>query len=390
MQVFKTYFRIIFHTLTSLIIYFVVFLGISILISRYNTQPTNTDFTETKIRIAIINRDGESSVVKGLTDFLSQKNTIVDIEDDAEKLQDALFFRKVDYIAIIPRGFSKDFKAGGSKSIEKVIVPGSTTSVYIDMQIDRYLHTSDIAINYSRLDEGNQLTLVSESMAAKADVEMIAKTSSNGFIGYIYYFNYFAYVMLSISILGISTIMIVFNQPDLRKRNLCSPLKLRSMNFQLVLGSATYSVACWLITVIFGIAIYSKQLLSSGLLPVLMLNSLVFTIVCTSIGFLVGVLIKSQNAQAVIVNVLSLGMSFICGVFVPQAILGKTVLRFASFLPAYWYIRANDVIGSQSFKTDYNKLLIPILIQIGFAIMIFSATLFISKQKRTANHTNLK
>ncbi|MDD2418670.1 MAG: ABC transporter permease [Oscillospiraceae bacterium] len=385
MQVFKTYFKIISQTRTSLIIYYVVFLAISVLISRYSTQPASTDFTESKTRIAVINRDVDSSVVQGLIDFLAQKNNIVDIEDDAEKLQDALFFRRVEYIAIIPKGFSEDFKAGGSKPIEKVIVPGSTTSRYIDMHINRYLHTASITASYSRLDADNQARLVSESMAAKAEVKMLSKTTSNGFIGYIYYYNYFAYVILAISILGISTIMMVFNQPDLRRRNLCSPLKLRSMNYQLALGSAIYSVACWLITVMFGIVIYGESLLSSGLLPMLILNSFVFTIVCTSIGFLVGVLIKSQNVQAAIVNVLSLGMSFICGVFVPQAILGKTVLRFASFLPAYWYISVNNAIGDLSYKADFNKILIPMLIQIGFAIMIFSVTLFISKQKRTSN-----
>jgi ABC-2 type transport system permease protein len=46
-------------------------------------------------------------------------------------------------------------------------------------------------------------------------------------------------------------------------------------------------------------------------------------------------------------NVLTLGMSFISGVFVPQAILGKTVLTIAQFTPVFWFVKANIAIESQ-------------------------------------------
>ena len=213
---------------------------------------------------------------------------------------------------------------------------------------------------------------------------MKATHTDNNSTGYLFYFNFFAYIILAISTIGLSTIMMVFNQPDLKRRNLCSPIKQRSMSVQLALGSIIYSLFCWALIVLFGIILYGKPLLTSGLLPILALNSLVFTIVCTAIGFLVGILIKSYNVQAAITNVVSLGMSFLCGVMVPQELLGDGVLRVASFLPAYWYIRANRAIGTSGLKAG-NDIITPMLIQLSFALAIFSVTLFISKQKRTAN-----
>ena len=47
-----------------------------------------------------------------------------------------------------------------------------------------------------------------------------------------------------------------------------------------------------------------------------------------------------------IANILGLGMSFLCGIFVPQAFLGNTVLAIGRFLPAYWYVRITNMFGS--------------------------------------------
>lgn len=386
MPVFKTFFRIIKATRGSLIIYFMVFLGISFLISQFNKSPVNTDFTETKINIAVINRDGNTAITKGFAEFLARKNKIVDIPDDRQRLQDALFFRDVEYIAIIPKGFSEDFKNGGKMAIESATVPGSVSAIYAGMQADRYFQTLRLTNDFSGLSAEDQAKIVSDSMAASVDVKMTSKATVTQLAsGYCYYYNYLAYAVLAICILGISTIMMVFNQPDLRRRNLCSPIGQRRISCQLALGSAAFTTGCWVLFVIFSLLIHGKALVSSGLLPAFALNAYVFTIICTALGFLVGILIRNNNAQAAIANVVSLGMSFICGVFVPQVLLGKSVLRFASFLPAYWYVRANDAIGAGKLSSDPGDIFIPILIQIGFAAAIFSAALFISKQKQMVN-----
>lgn len=62
-------------------------------------------------------------------------------------------------------------------------------------------------------------------------------------------------------------------------------------------------------------------------------------------------------------------------------------MTVASFTPTFWYVKANNVIGSISnFNFDNLKAVsVYMLIQAGFAAAIFSVALVISKQKRIAN-----
>jgi ABC-2 type transport system permease protein len=114
------------------------------------------------------------------------------------------------------------------------------------------------------------------------------------------------------------------------------------------------------------------------------LNTLAFTIVSAGIGFLVGSSVRSNGAQAGAVNVIANGMSFICGVFVPQSILSRHVLDFGRFLPAYWYVKANDAISGLYRPTASSVRLIygDVLIQLAFAAAIFAVTLLLTKERQ--------
>ena len=81
-------------------------------------------------------------------------------------------------------------------------------------------------------------------------------------------------------------------------------------------------------------------------------------------------------------NILTLGMSFLCGIFIPQQMLGKGVLAFSKFLPLYWYIKNNDLIsgfGGEPFTMHAYRTHLGILVLYGIAL--FSLALAISKYK---------
>jgi ABC-2 type transport system permease protein len=128
----------------------------------------------------------------------------------------------------------------------------------------------------------------------------------------------------------------------------------------------------------------SYMFTANGLL--LLLNSFVFTLAALSISFLIGNIIKSKGAMSAAANVFSLGTCFIGGVFVPQELLGKTVLTIASFTPTYWYVQSNnDIANIANFKMEN---LMPIfsnmLIVFGFAVAVLAVTLVVIKQKRVS------
>lgn len=388
MPVFKVYFKIIQKNLPQMLIYLVIFLAISILLINVGVSKPTTSFTASKTKIAFINHDENSEFIKGFHTYLSNNATLVEIEDTTEKLQDALFFRNIEYIIRIPKGFTQSFLNGQNILIEKTTVPDSISSYYIDMMVDKYFNTARLYVN--NMKDINQTQLVSyidNDLALKTKVHVNAygtKTSNTN--NSMFYFNYFAYSLFAIIILGVTSFIMVFNDPELKKRNLSSPLPTKSMNVQVIFANLMFSLVTWAIMVCGAFIIFGRSIINYNTVYFI-INSLFFTLVCLSISFFVGNIIKSRNAQSAIVNVLSLGLSFISGVFVPQILLGKTVLKIANFTPTYWYIKANnDINNIISFDTNNTlPIIYAMLIQFGFAVVILAVSLVVIKQKKVSN-----
>jgi ABC-2 type transport system permease protein len=127
MQVFRAYFKVMRASAGGIAIYLVVFLGLSVMFSSAGAPQTTGDFTQTKTPIAVVNRDKDAPLAQGLASYLAETNNVVPYPDDAEKLQDALFFRNVEYVAIIPDGFSADFMAGRRCASTNTSIPLAST-----------------------------------------------------------------------------------------------------------------------------------------------------------------------------------------------------------------------------------------------------------------------
>ena len=82
-------------------------------------------------------------------------------------------------------------------------------------------------------------------------------------------------------------------------------------------------------------------------------------------------------------HIVGLSMSFLCGVFVPQSMLSGSVLAVGRFLPAYWYIRANNMLagfGKEVFDLGFYWKCIGI--QFLFAAAMFALTAVAARQRK--------
>ena len=385
MQVYKAYFKVIRKNIFQISIYIVIFLLFAVFLTNANTNPTSANFSESKINVALINQDSDSKLINGLKSFLSRNANFIEIPNDTQKLQDALFFRQVEYIVKVPNGFTEGLLNGKAVQLEKTILPGSTSGILMDSIINKYLDTAEMyAKNMNSLSEEQIVNYVNSDLAQKTEVQLsnsITNTSINSKVNL--YFNFMSYSLFAILILGVCSVMMVFNNSDLKKRNLSSPLKLGNYNFQMILGNISYAVLAWFIMIIASLIMYQGYMFTvKGLL--FLLNSFILTLAALSISYLLGNVLKSKGAMSAAANVFALGTSFISGVFVPQIFLGKTVLTIASFTPPYWYVKSNNLIAN---LVNYNsENLMPIfssmLIVIGFAVAVFAVTLVVIKQRR--------
>lgn len=386
MQVYKAFFKVIYQNLSQLLIYIGVFLFLAVILAISNPSPADTDFTETKIKMAFINYDANSNLVEGLQKYLGQNADFIDIADVDEKLRDALFFREVEYIVKVPKGFTDGFLSGKAIQLKKTSLPGSTSEIYMDGLINKYLNTVKVYIdNLNDLSREQLLAYVEHDLAKKTDVRLNNIVSANEVSisqKCALYYNYLAYSLLAALILGVSAVMIVFNNADLKKRNLCSPITLWNINFQMIVGNLSYGVITWLV-MIFASFIMFGGFMFTGRGALFLLNSFVFTLVALSISYLIGNIINNANAATGVANVFSLGTSFISGVFVPQAFLGATVLSIASFTPTYWYVKSNNSIADLASLNMVNlgSVFLNMLIMIGFAVAVLAVTMVVTKQK---------
>lgn len=387
MQVYKAFFKIILKNLSQIMIYVVVFVSLAMALGSIGNKSVTVDFTETKVKTVFINYDEDSKLVEGLKIYLSKNSDMKDIPDETKKLQDALFFREAEYIVKVPKGFTENLLSGKEVSIDKTTVPGSTSEIYMDSMINKYLNTAKLYKNTMEDLSSEQLIAnIEKDLGEQTAVEL--KTSADESANNekrAFYFNYMAYSIYAILILGVCSVMIVFNNTDLKKRNHCSPVKLKDMNFQLILANLSFAVLTWFVMVLAALIMYGDYMFTSrGLL--LLLNSFIFTFAALSISFLIGNIIHSKGAMSAAANVVSLGTCFISGVFVPQALLGKTVLKIASFTPNYWYVKSNNAIANMSNFSMENltPVFFNMLVVLGFAVAILAITLVVIKQNRMA------
>lgn len=387
MQVYKAFFKIIYKNLAQLLIYLIIFIILSVLLTNTYVKNETSNFTETKVNMAFINYDTDSVFVEGLKEYLGKNANIVDIADNTQKLQDAMFYREVEYIVKVPKGFTEGILNGKSVQLEKTTIPNSTSGIYMDSIINKYLNTAkSYTMNLKGLSPEELINYIEKDMSEKTEVKVsnsVGEVSKNEMSSY--YFNYLAYSLFSILILGVSTVQMVFNNSDLKKRNLGSPLKLREMNFQMILGNISFAIFTWIAMIFTSFIMYGSYMFTSrGLL--FLLNSFVFTFAALSLSFLIGNVIKSKGAISAAANVFSLGTCFISGVFVPQILLGKTVLTIASFTPTYWYIKSNNSIADMASINIEN--LMPVFgnmaIILGFAVAVLTVTLVVIKQRRVS------
>lgn len=384
MQVFKAYFKIIRKNLPSMSIYLGIFLFFVYLLTFYMTPGPTGDFMANRVRLAVLQEDGDNPISRDLADFLIGQSQLISLDNDSESLQDALFFRQVDYILRIPAGFGESISKGRyNVELVKTSLPDSVSAVQADLLIDRYINTVALYVDsVPNLAIPELLAHVRADLALQANVTLQSTALVQDFSRSRFYFSYLAYTLMSVMVLGITSIMIAFNNKDLQKRNYSSPVRLVSFNLQLVLGNFVFALAVWALLTALSLLI-GDQAYSTATRILLSINALAFTLACLGISFLIGNLIKSRNVQQSIANVLALGTCFISGVFVPQELLGPTVKTIASFTPTFWYIsNVMDLNGPVEAAAYATK----IVIQLGFAVAAVIVAMVVAKQKRMADN----
>ena len=379
MTVFKNYFKIAKRYMFTIVLYIVIFLGISAIMSVMSNQDeTSIYFNLEKPTIGIINNDGKSIFTDTFIEYLNEKTNVKDIDYDISDIKDAIFYRKLDYVVVIPKGYAFSFINLNNPQLETYEIKGSYASVYPKLLIEQFLKFSKLYAE-SGFGVNDIVNNTIEDLKHEVEIKPIEKETEE-FNLLAAKFNYLNYSFLAILILIISLITNKFKKENLKRRNLASSKPFSRINFELFLGHLVLTIIVWIIFMLLMIIMHKSQMFNSqGLLYIM--NSFVFAITALALSFFIGNIVKDEEAAGSLANVVSLGTSFICGAFVPQILLGDFVLTIAKLFPSYYFILNNELIGktnSISWVT-FSPILFNLIIVFVFGVCYYLLTILFNK-----------
>lgn len=379
MTVFKTILKILNKLKGMLILYTVMLICITVLNQTSGNQITS--FEEEKPDVLIVNKDQKNIVTDSFIKYISKHSKIkkIDIKDE-EKINDAIFYRDVNFVIYIPKGFGNDILGGKNPSL-KYKASGDEYSSYSQMMVEKYIKTMLVYRDYY---SGKELiNEVDKTVEKEIKVDLKTTLDTSKLSSMTRYFNFLNYAFLAGCVYCISMILSSLKNENIRKRTIVSSYDYKKYNRIVLFSNAIVIFVMWVLYMILSLILFKDLMISlNGLLYII--NSFLFAICALTIGFLIGNITQNKNAIGGIVNVVALGTSFLCGCFVPFEYMPSYVIKIAHILPTYYFVSNNEMIKKLELFSFQN--IKPLLIN-GLVIVLFSGlfiiiTNYISRKKQ--------
>lgn len=305
MTVFKTFWKIVKKYKGTIILYtamLIVFGGINM-----TTSDNQVTFVDSKPDILIINKDEEVGITKNLIQYIKDNSNIIDIRDDEEAINDALFYRDVNYIIYIPENYREDVLNRINPEID-IKSTGDYQASLAELMLSRYIKIQNIYTeNFES--EDKLIENINNSLSKKSNIEITSKLDTETTTNATFYFNFASYSIMAVVIYIICLVLSSFHENTINKRTIISSFNYRKYNRQLLLASLVYGIIVWALFVLLARVLVGDIIWTTRGL-IYMLNSLIFTFCSLTIALLISNLINNKNAINGIVNVVALRFSF--------------------------------------------------------------------------------
>ena len=382
MIVFKTILKIL-NKLKGLIILYTIML---ISVTLVNQTSGNVDsFEEVKPSVIIVNSDkSKNGVTNHFIKYLENHMEVKDIDiGNEEKIDDALFYRDVSLVVYIPDGFGDDLLDSKDVSVEYKI-SGDKGSSYGKMLVQNYFDSFNIYNNYY---DGDELfDRLDNALNLDVNVEVKSKIDTNSLSRMARFFNFLNYAILAGCVYSISMILASLKSENVRKRTMVSSYDYKKYNRIVLEACSIVIIGMWILYMILALIIFKDLFISmNGLWYVI--NSFAFSLCSLCIGFLIGNITQNKGAISGIVNVVSLGSSFLCGCFVPFEFMPDYVIKIAHIFPTYYFVINNEALKvMDNFSlSSVSPLILNMGIVLIFGVCFVIITNYVSKKKQVLN-----
>lgn len=379
MIVFSTFWRIVKKYKGTILLYtvmLIIFGGINL-----TSNSTNDMFTPTKPNIFIVNKDSNMGLTKNLINYLKKNTNVVSLEDDEEKINDALFYRDINYVIYIPKNYSKDVLDKKDVTID-IKSSKDYTSSLTEMMLDKYLNVQSNLVNITN-NQDELVNMINNTLDVNSEVVVSSKLDNSYLNRVSRYFNFGSYSLLAVIIFIVTLVINSFKENTINKRIIVSSFNYKKHNSLLMLSSFVYSLIVWVLFSLLSVILLGKDMISlRGILY--FVNTFMFVMPSLSFGILISTLVNNKDSIGGIVNVVSLGSAFLCGAFIPTEYLPKIVLSIAHIFPAYYFIDSNNLLSSMEIINFSNltPVFINYFVLIIFMLIFIVVNNYVLKKKR--------
>lgn len=379
MIVFSTFWRIVKKYKGTILLYtvmLIMFGGINL-----TSNSTNDMFTPTKPNIFIVNKDSNMGLTKNLINYLKKNTNVVSLEDDEEKINDALFYRDISYVIYIPKNYSKDVLDKKDVTIN-IKSSKDYTSSLAEMMLDKYLNVQSNLVNITN-NQDELVNMINNTLDVNSEVVVSSKLDNSYLNRVSRYFNFGSYSLLAVIIFIVTLVINSFKENTINKRIIVSSFNYKKHNSLLMLSSFVYSLIVWVLFSLLSVILLGKDMISlRGILY--FVNTFMFVMPTLSFGILISTLVNNKDSIGGIVNVVSLGSAFLCGAFIPTEYLPKIVLSIAHIFPAYYFIDSNNLLSSMEIINFSNltPVFINYFVLIIFMLIFIAVNNYVLKKKR--------
>mgnify|MGYP004552407785 FL=1 len=377
MTVFNTFWKVINKYKGTIILFTVMLVAFGGI--NTTTSNNNLDFTNDKPDIIIINNDQNKGLTKNLISYLKENTNVKNIKE--EEIDDALFYRQVNYIIYIPKNYRNDILSGINPKID-IKTTGDYDSSLAEMILTRYLKTQEV---YSKTTSNEQKLIekINTNLKTKSEVSITSTVNTDKISKVSRYYNFDSYSIMYTIIFIICMVLASFNEKTIKKRTIISSMNYKTHNKLILKASFLYSIIVWLLFMVLGIILFPDTVISlRGLIYTI--NAFVFTFASLTLALLISSLSSNKNVITGIANVVCLGSAFLCGAFIPTTWLPETVIKVSRVFPTYWYVNSNDLLSNLE-KINLNSLepiIINMLVVLLFSLIFIVLTNIISKKKQ--------
>lgn len=381
MKVYRGYMRIVARNIGLLCMYIGIAVGIALISQAGMEEQASGGFAALRQPVAVIDREG-GLLGKALTGYVEQEQKLVRVKDEEQAIQDELFYRNVSCVIIVPEGAEEAFREGRA-ALEIIQVPGSAAEYYMDARINSFLNQIRVycAGGFSMEEACERALALAQSEPSVTLLDVNGNKGERP--AYNLFFQCLPYGLMGGLIMCLSTVILEFKKKEIERRVHCSPVPLWVQNLAAIGCFLTVGSAVWAVCMAVQAIQYAGGIFTSSNAVYYILNSLVCMATAMSLACLAGMMAKHAGTLNGISNVITLGLCFLGGVFVPIEMLNGGTKKVSVFLPTYWYSKINGILGDfaqldpELLRTVWQGLFIQIL----FSAACFGVTMAVVRAR---------